>query len=126
MLKPAMIATLALGAAAVSLPAIAQPIAPGVPGVEVRGRVVGGDLQILHKRIDISDIDANTPDGARRLFWRVSDAADEVCSPSLFAVRNIADLNETRDFQRCKSESIHLALSDVHSAAMADLLHDYQ
>jgi len=126
MLKPALISALALGAAAVSLPAIAQPIVPGVPGVEVRGRVVGGDLQILHKRIDISDIDANTPDGARRLFWRLSDAADEVCSPSRLSVHNLRELNDMRDFQRCRADSIRLALADVHSRALSDLLIDYQ
>ena len=126
MLKPAMIATLALGAAAVALPAAAQPFAPGVPAVEVHGRVVGGDLQILHKRIDVSDIDPNTADGAHRLFMRVSNAADEVCSPTLFAVRNIADLNENQEFRNCKTDSIRLALADVHSQAMSELLIEYQ
>jgi UrcA family protein len=126
MLKHAMISALALGAAAVALPAAAQPFAPGVPGVEVRGRVLGGDFQILHKRINVGDIDASTPDGAHRLFMRVSNAADEVCSPAPFGVRNLADLNDTRDFQRCKTDSIRLALSDVHSAAVTVILDDYR
>jgi UrcA family protein len=126
MLKPALISALALGAAAVTLPAAAQPIAPGVPGVEVRGRIVGGDLQILHKRVNVSDIDPTTPDGAHRLFIRVSNAADEVCSPAPYAVHNLLELNDARDFQRCRMDSIRLALAEVHSRAMSELLIEYQ
>jgi UrcA family protein len=126
MLKHVMLSTLALGAATLALPAAAQPLTPGVPGVEVRGRVLG-DLQIQHKTVNVSDIDVNTPDGAHRLFMRVSNAADEVCSPSApFAVRNIADLNDARDFQRCKTDSIRFALADVRSPAVTVILDDYR
>lgn len=120
MLKLAMISAVALAAAA-ALPAASQPFAPGIPGIEVHGRMTG-DYQVVQKPVDISDIDVNTPDGARRLYWRINDAADLVCAPGPDGIHNLRELAAYMEFHRCKKDSIRLALSYVHSAAVTDFV----
>jgi UrcA family protein len=120
MLKLALISAVALAAAA-AFPAASQPFAPSLPGIEVHGRMTG-DVTVVQKTIDIHDIDVNTPDGARRLYWRVNDAADLVCAPGPDGIHNLRELAAYIEFHRCKHDSIRLALSYVHSAAVTDFV----
>jgi UrcA family protein len=115
--KFAKIATLTLGLAALALPAAAQNV---VGGINVRAQP-RGQFDVRSQAVNFGDIDVHTPDGAHRLLMRVSRAAEDVCTPAPVGARNIAELNDTMDYQRCKSDSIHLALAQIDTPAVASL-----
>jgi UrcA family protein len=114
-----MLSTLALGLAALALPAAAQSRLSDVT-VQATPR---GDFQVQHKVVRISDLDVNTPDGAHRLLMRVSRAAQEVCSPPpAHPAQNLLEYDDYGDYQRCRIDGIRVALADVDSPAVSQLL----
>ncbi len=115
--KFANIATLTFGLAALALPAAAQDV---VGGIDVRAHP-RGQFDVRDQAVHFNDIDVSTPDGAHRLLMRVSQAAEDVCTPAPMGARNIAEMHDTLDYQRCKTDSIHLALAQVDSPAVAGL-----
>ena len=67
--------------------------------------------------------------------WVDAESLDSLAGGAGDAGRNLdrlklrdalLELNDARDFQRCRMDSIRLALAEVHSRAMSELLIEYQ
>jgi UrcA family protein len=120
MLRTLMLSTLALGLAAVALPAAAQ--SSRLSDITVQGTPRSA-FEVQHQVVRISDLDVNTPDGAYRLLMRVSRAADEVCSPgAAHPAQNLLEYDDYNDYRRCKIDGIRVALADVDTPAVTQLL----
>lgn len=65
-------------------------------------------------QVDFSDLNINTPEGAKRLYGRIEVAASKVCAPQV----DRRELARHAIFEKCFDASVERAVAEVNSTAL--------